>query len=81
MTKVPRFIRRIYDALESNNYDFLKWNETGRAFIVDYQKLKETTIFGKTTVATIIKQLNNYGFKLIKRITKHIKIYSHEIFN
>ena len=38
-------------------------------------------IFGKTTVATVIKQLNNYGFKLIKRITKYIKIYSHEIFN
>ena len=81
MTKVPRFIRRLYDALETNKYDFLKWDETGKAFIVDYQKLKDTMIFGRTTVGTVIKQLNNYGFKLIKRITKYIKIYSHEIFN
>ena len=36
MTKVPRFIRRLYDALEANNYDFLKWDESGRAFLVDY---------------------------------------------
>ena len=61
-----RFIRRLYNALEANKYDFLKCDHTGRAFIVDYQKLKDNMIFRKTTIATVIKQLN---------------VYSHDIFN
>lgn len=84
--KSQSFLSKLYDILNSNNYNkTISWDEEGKKIIIsDVVKLCKDILpkfYKHRNYSSFIRQLNLYGFHKSKGINENLEIYEHETFN
>ncbi|CAD8179896.1 unnamed protein product [Paramecium octaurelia] len=81
--KSPKFLDKLFDLLESEQYRFLRWSDDGKSFeVCDIKKLEKQILkifYKQKSFASFIRQLNLYGFKRSK-IRRNINVFAHRYF-
>ncbi|CAD8156306.1 unnamed protein product [Paramecium octaurelia] len=81
--KSPKFLVKLYELLDSEQYRYLRWSEDGRSFqVCDLKKLERQVLkvfYKQKSFASFIRQLNLYGFKRSK-IRRNVNVFSHRHF-
>ncbi|CAD8172686.1 unnamed protein product [Paramecium octaurelia] len=81
--KSPKFLDKLFDLLESEQYRFLRWSDDGTSFeVCDIKKLEKQILrvfYKQKSFASFIRQLNLYGFKRTK-IRRNINVFAHRYF-
>ena len=83
--KSQSFLSKLYDILNSNNYNkTISWDEEGKKIIIsDVVKLCKDILpkfYKHRNYSSFIRQLNLYGFHKSKGINENLEIYEHETF-
>ncbi|CAK87593.1 unnamed protein product (macronuclear) [Paramecium tetraurelia] len=83
MGKPKILIKNLYEILQSEKFDCIRWTDNGRAFIIvdpeEFQKSIMPEYFYSTQIKSLYRQLNSYGFKM-RSLKINQKMFSHKWF-
>ncbi|CAD8192194.1 unnamed protein product [Paramecium octaurelia] len=83
MGKPKILIKNLYEILQSEKFDCIRWTDNGRAFIIvdpeEFQKSIMPEYFYSTQIKSLYRQLNSYGFKM-RSLKNNQKMFSHKWF-
>ncbi|CAD8081096.1 unnamed protein product [Paramecium primaurelia] len=83
MGKPKILIKNLYEILQSEKFDCIRWTDNGRAFIIvdpeEFQKSIMPEYFYSTQIKSLYRQLNSYGFKM-RSLEINQKMFSHKWF-
>ncbi|CAK69731.1 unnamed protein product (macronuclear) [Paramecium tetraurelia] len=83
MGKPKILIKNLYEILQSDKFDCVRWTVDGRAFIIvdpeEFQNSIMPEYFYSTQIKSLYRQLNSYGFKM-RSLEMNQKQFSHKWF-
>ncbi|CAD8093377.1 unnamed protein product [Paramecium primaurelia] len=83
MGKPKILIKNLYEIVQSEKFDCVKWTDDGRAFIFvnpeEFQNSIMPEYFYSTQIKSLYRQLNSYGFKM-RSLEMNQKMFSHKWF-
>ncbi|KAF1325833.1 Heat shock factor protein 2, partial [Globisporangium splendens] len=84
VTRVPKFLRCLYDILHTEDQSILSWSHDGSYFQIFSTKRLEDTVLPKyfkhSKFASFQRQLNNFGFRKWTKTQSSVCTFSHHLF-
>ncbi|GAB9476498.1 Heat shock factor protein 2 [Globisporangium polare] len=84
VTRVPKFLRCLYDILHAEDPSILAWSRDGSFFeILSTERLEDKVLpkyFKHSKFASFQRQLNNFGFRKWTKTQSSVCTFSHGVF-